>query len=230
MSESVHKKPKQKMIKKIPRYLLRRIRNLKDYLEWYYQKNSQESVYFYTFPKCASTLFSDYVLKNIVGLRHIDYAAQIYNGKIDNLVFKKTDFVYGPIRIFTIPMSPAYKNLPIPLEYTKLVEPTCHIDFIRNKNAIFLVRDPRYILVSNYYSICYSHGFSPIKEMREFQQQERAEIRSKSVDQYALESASALLNDFETLYKLSQACHKSVVLRACSKSLRCVIIKKDTKI
>ena len=32
-----------------------------------------ESVYFYTLQRCASSLFRDYVLKNVSGLRLIDY-------------------------------------------------------------------------------------------------------------------------------------------------------------
>jgi hypothetical protein len=35
---------------------------------------NRESIYFLTLHKCASTLFSDFILKNIIGLRHIDYA------------------------------------------------------------------------------------------------------------------------------------------------------------
>src|SRR3954467_281701 len=48
-----------------------------------------ESVYFYTLHKCASGLFSDYVLKNARGLRLIDYADQFYNGVPSDLVFEE---------------------------------------------------------------------------------------------------------------------------------------------
>ena len=88
-------------MKKIPRYISPRVR-----------KDSYESVYFYTFAKCASTLFSSYVLKNIEGLRHVDYANQIYHGRdLKRVVFEEKGFIYGPIRIFYRPAAPVYKKL-----------------------------------------------------------------------------------------------------------------------
>ena len=194
-----------KMIRKMPRHFLQRVMNLKDYVEWRYGKNSHESVYFYTFHKCARSLFGGYVLKNIEGLRHVDYASQIYGGEqIDNPVFEQKGFVYGPIRLSANPLSPVYK---------KLVEPVSDIDFIRSKIAIFLVRDPRDILVSAYYSFGYTHGFSSVDEIRARQEQRRSEIQRKTIDEYALESAHKILSNFEALDKLSKACNRSVVLK-----------------
>ncbi len=55
--------------------------NFENYSKRHYGMNSYESVYFYTFHKCASSLFSNYVLRNIKGLVHVDYAVQISSGK-----------------------------------------------------------------------------------------------------------------------------------------------------
>jgi hypothetical protein len=179
--------------------------HLGDYVEWYGGKSSRESVYFYTFHKCASSLFGGYVLKNVQGLRHVDYASRIYSGeKIDKIVFEENGFVYGPIRLSASPRSPVYK---------KLVEPACDVDFIRSKIAIFLVRDPRDILVSLYYSFGYTHGLSSVDGIREIQEQSRGEIQRQTIDEYALESAHSIVGNFETLDKLSKACTRSVVLR-----------------
>jgi len=169
------------------------------------RNGAHESVYFYTFHKCASTLFAGYLLQNIEGLRHVDYARQIFRGdRIDELTFNEHGFVYGPIRLSSKRTSPAYKQL---------VEPVSDIDFIRDRIAIFLVRDPRDIVVSAYYSFGYTHAFSPADEVRARQEELRNKIRGMSIDEYALESAGEMLANFETLDKLSKACRRSVVLR-----------------
>ena len=94
------------------RNVLNSIKNLMYYFEWQCQKNPPESVYFYTFHKCASSLFSRYVLRNIEGLRHVDYAYQIYCGKkIREVVFHEKGFVYGPIRLSARPVSTEYRIL-----------------------------------------------------------------------------------------------------------------------
>jgi hypothetical protein len=41
-----------------------------------------ESVFFYTFHKCASSLFARFVLPNVRGLRHENYAARIFRGEL----------------------------------------------------------------------------------------------------------------------------------------------------
>jgi len=192
------------MIEKLPRYLLQRTLNLKDYLKWRYRKNSYESVYFFTFHKCASGLFSSYLLKNIEGLRHLDYAKQIYIGEtIDNIIFEKNGFVYGPIRL----------TKEHPQTYKVLIEPASDIDFIRNKIALFLVRDPRDILVSAYYSFGWTHKNSPVKELSEKQDERKLEIQNKTIDEFALEFAQRWLNGFQILDRLVKVCERGVVLK-----------------
>ena len=193
------------MVTKLSRYLPKSVLKLGSELKWRYRKNSYESVYFYTFHKCASSLFSGYVLRNIEGLRCVDYASQIYSGrKNDAVTFERNGFVYGPIRLSANPMSPVYK---------RLVEPAIDSDFIRNKIAIFLVRDPRDILVSAYYSFGYTHGFSNVDEIKEVQEQRKIQIQSKTIDEYALEAAHGTLRNFETVDRLNKACTRSVVLK-----------------
>jgi hypothetical protein len=193
------------MIKGLLGYLLQTAIDLKGYLEWYYRKNSYDSVYFYTFHKCASVLFANYVLKNIVGLRHIDYANQIYQGKnAGKITFEKKGFVYGPIRLSTRSAS---------TELEKLVGFASSIDFIQDKTAIFMIRDPRDILVSSYYSLGWSHQFSPVKEIRESQEQLRVKIQARTIDEYAAETTQRISDDFETVYNLSRACKRGVVIK-----------------
>jgi hypothetical protein len=164
---------------------------------------SHESVYFYTFHKCASTLFSRYVLKNVQGLRHVDYAGEIFRGKKPSIVFQPKGCIYGPIRL-----SARQHEV-----YCSLVQPTSRLEFVKDKLAIFMVRDPRDILISAYYSFGYTHGFSPVQEIRNRQVEMRKELQSKTIDEYVLERAVSIRDNFETVSRLSQACERSVVLR-----------------
>ena len=164
-----------------------------------------ESVYFYTLHKCASSLFSDYVLKNVRRLRLIDYEDRFYNGHpVECLTFKQQGFIYGPIRLSTDP--------PLAI-YNRLVEPASRPDFIRDKIAIFLIRDPRDIIVSSYYSFGYTHEFSTVKEIEEQQREARELIRRKTIDAFALELANLTLNHFQIIDRLSQACSRGIVLK-----------------
>ncbi len=164
-----------------------------------------ESVYFYTLHKCASSLFSDYVLKKVRRLRLVDYADRFYNGEpVECVTFKEKGFIYGPIRLSTDPPS---------VIYSTLIEPASRTDFIRDKIAIFLIRDPRDILVSWYYSFGYTHEFSTVKEIEEQQRRARELIRRMTIDTFALEVANPILNHFHIIDRLSQACNRGIVLK-----------------
>jgi len=193
------------MSTKLLRRRIQRITAFPDYLNWYFNRKSHESVYFYTFHKCASTLFSSYILKNIKGLRNVDYASRIYSGRTyKKLKLEAKGYAYGPIRLSADPMSPVYK---------KLVVPATQPEFIREKIVIFFVRDPRDILISAYYSFGYSHTFSPVAEIRQLQQAARNEIQAASLDEYVLRSANNVRRNFETLSELDSVCERSIVLK-----------------
>jgi hypothetical protein len=177
---------------------------IKHYL---FNRDMSESVYFYTFHKCASTLFSEYILKNIEDLKHVDYASQIYSGSMaidKQLVFKEKGCIYGPIRLSADPMSPVYKML---------IKPTSEHKFIQDKISIFFVRDPRDILVSSYYSFGYTHGFSSVKAIRERQEAIRNTIQMRSLDKYVLESADVQVTNFKTLNELANVCKRRIILK-----------------
>jgi Sulfotransferase domain len=164
-----------------------------------------ESVYFYTLHKCASSLFSDYVLKNARGLQLVDYSDQFYNGTLaEEVTFEQRGFVYGPLRLSTGPPS---------LIHAKLIEPISQTEFVRDKVCVFLIRDPRDILVSAYYSFGYSHEFSAVKQIREQQERIRDFVRSRTVDDYVLECAPAAVIYFQTVDRLLGACERSILLK-----------------
>lgn len=145
------------------------------------------------------------MLGNIKGLRHVDYSSQFFRtGNIKKVTFNQNGFVYGPIRLSASPVLLVYKSV---------IEPVSDSDFIRNKIAIFLVRDPRDILVSSYYSFGYTHKLSRVLELKTMQQQQMIHIQSKTIDEYVIDSAESMLNNFETIDRLSKACDRCVLLK-----------------
>lgn len=183
------------------------------YVKWqylqhcYFNKGLPESIYFYTFHKCASTLFSSYVLKNINGLYNVNYASQIYSGSWSpdkKPIFRKRGFIYGPIRISANTIVSAEKIL---------LSQTTTPKFLRDKIAIFFIRDPRDILVSSFYSFGFTHGFSPVEGIKVRQETTRKMVQAKSLDEYVLKSATTQADKFKTLHELVTACERSSILK-----------------
>ncbi len=165
----------------------------------------RRSVFFYTLHKCASTLFASYVLKNARGLRRVNYAGKFFRAKTQGeFTFADYGHVYGPLRV---------SSDWVPELYEKLTARVTSPDFVRDKIAIFLVRDPRDIIVSWYYSIAFSHGISPSPEIAELQHRMRGEAQTGGVDQFAIEFGEHMLRYFETIDRLAEAAQQSVVLR-----------------
>lgn len=167
-----------------------------------------KSVYFFTFHKCASTLFSSIVLKRAVGLRNINYAQQLYRGAVLSnkpFTFQENGFIYGPIRV-----TPKFENNPVE---DRLLGPVIQQDFLKSKRAVFLVRDPRAILTSEYYSFGFSHHLSRDKEVRKKQEVTRQEIQKITVDEYVLNHAAKMIDAFERLDFAQKHCQDRIVLR-----------------
>jgi hypothetical protein len=167
---------------------------------------SSESVYFYTFHKCASTLFSTYLLKHVSGLRHRDYAAEMFRhgGLKRPVTFDGQGYVYGPLRLSSPKNSDGYRFV---------ISRVSGRDFVRDRPCLFMVRDPRDILVSWYYSSASTHPLSPVAEIREQQLRERAEVQAMTLDDYALSQAEERRRDFACLHDLYTACNRGVLLR-----------------
>jgi SHS2 domain-containing protein len=188
-----------------------KIKQIRNSIAFYYhcrfRKKRLDSVYFYTLHKCASTLFSGYVLKNAIGLWNIDYAVEIYSGRRGaqkKLSFEKSGAIYGPIRLSADRQGPVGELL---------VGPTTEQDFVRDKTAILLIRDPRDILVSAYYSFGFTHGLSQVDAISQKQKDLMEHIRELTLDEYVLEAATAQIDYFRMVNELSTNCERSVVLR-----------------
>lgn len=168
--------------------------------------SAPESVYFFTLHKCASSLFGDFVLKHCAGLEHVDYASRIYAGESDVEVhFAERGAVYGPLRLSVNRRSPIFEQV---------VAPAMARRFIRDKIAVLLVRDPRDILVSAYYSFGFSHGSSANAEIRAQQEEIRERIvQGETVDEFALRSIRAVNRHFERVERIRRACRRCTALR-----------------
>lgn len=167
-----------------------------------------KSVYFFTFHKCASTLFGSIVLKRVIGLNNVNYADQIYAGKAQAscpFTFQEKGCIYGPLRV-------TRKSENDPME-DLLIGPIIQPDFLSSKRAVFLIRDPRAILTSEYYSFGFSHSLSNQIEIRTRQETTRRNIQKMTVDEYTLSRCSKLIEAFQRLDFAYQHCQERILLR-----------------
>ena len=182
------------------------IRKTYTFLNLYFGISNKESIFFFTLHKSASTLFSKFLFPNLNGRIHIDYAKILYdkpeNWK-DNLTFRKKGILYGPIRVSCHPG----------LEKKKLVDPTTNKNFLSTIQSLIFTRDPRDILVSEYYSFGYNHPLNPNREKRNWQIKLRKKIQSQSIDDYAKENCDHIRKSFEILIIIQKLSRKSTILR-----------------
>lgn len=182
------------------------IRKTLTFLNLYFGISNKESIFFFTLHKSASTLFSKFLFPNLKGRIHIDYAKILYD-KPENwktkLSFKKNGALYGPIRVSSHPG----------LEKKKLVNPTIEKEFLSTKKSIIFTRDPRDIIVSEYYSFGYNHPLNPNEEKRNWQIKLRKKIQSQTIDEYARENCDHIRKSFEILITVQKESKKSSILR-----------------
>jgi hypothetical protein len=153
------------------------------------------SVLFISIHKCATTFFAREVMGRFTGRIPIDYQKLHYetNGII-TVKTRKFGFVYGPIRILD------QKHPSLEITRTLLREGN-----LGGRKLIFLVRDPRDIIVSMYYSFGFTHPLSPNEEIKAYQLERRRKIREKTIDEYALQIAPQVKEKFDIIRSLMQS-------------------------
>jgi hypothetical protein len=135
----------------------------------------------------------------------VDYESMIYvNRTPANLTFEPRGRVYGVIRLNFIPGNPVYELL-----VKRIIEK----GFIDDKKVLFMVRDPRDILVSRYYSMGFTHGFSPNPVIRRIQCRLREEIQKQTLDEYVVDAADDMRRRMETVYELNTNCRQGAILK-----------------
>lgn len=166
---------------------------------------ADQSIYFFTLHKCASSLFASYVLKNVSGFRNVNYAKQIYGGTEFGIPqFNAYGHVYGPIRVSAPETGLVFQNF---------IQHCLGQEFLADKKLVCLIRDPRDILVSWYYSEGWTHTFSRNAEIRVQQERRRSLVQSMSVDEYARQKAPSVRIHLERLLRVMSFGQSVALLR-----------------
>ena len=164
----------------------------------------KNTVYFITFHKTASSYFSDYILKQIIGLKHNDIASQIFQNKIlESIDLKADNTIYGPIRL-SLDEGPIYKHFVLPLLQQNI---------LKKSKIICFIRDPRDIIVSFFYSQAYSHIISDNKEIRELQLKNREYALQLGIDKYAIEKTDFFIEKFNILIDILEKNNNAILLK-----------------
>ena len=132
-----------------------------------FNTTDKKSILFFTSHKCASTFFDKffYLIKNCQDRLCINvdqFNTFILENKFNNSEkflgkFKAKGYIFGPIRTFL--------NIPD----------------IQNYNVVLFLRDPRDVLVSDYYSMKFSHNIINKKFILE-----KKQAQNKNINEFAL--------------------------------------------
>ena len=166
-----------------------------------------QSVWFYTLHKCASSIVSRGLLRRAKGLDYIDYEACINRGEIKRhdvgqITFCDSGKLYAPIRLSGNPNSPAMQAL-----FQSTTE-----DFVKNRRSIFMIRDPRDVLVSQFLSFTGAHTLSQVPEVAAEQEAHRNSLKSMGINEFVIRYAELTKAHYLHIHKLQEACQERVVL------------------
>jgi hypothetical protein len=168
------------------------------------QSIPQESIYFYSLHKAGTSIIT-HILRQVTNLKHVDYETMIFNNDLhEKPVFYDHGHLYGVFRI-TQPSTA--------LMYTTITQYISTPEFVKDKTIVLMVRDPRDILISLYYSMRDSHVISANPVLKERALQQRNLVKNMSLEEFVLEKALKIPIRFETLHRLSQSCRHSVILK-----------------
>jgi hypothetical protein len=168
------------------------------------QPVAQESIYFYSLHKAGTSLMT-VALRQASNLKHVDYETMVFDNKlVEKPVFYDHGHLYGVFRVIQPSTAPMYTTL---AQYISTQE------FVKDKTIVFMVRDPRDILISLYYSMRNSHVPSANPEIKKRSEAQRALLQTTSLEEFVLERAARIPIRFQILYELSQSCKQKVILK-----------------
>ena len=147
------------------------------------------------------------MLRRAENLINIDYEQWLNSGRVDKedakkIVFRDQGYVYGPIRLSSATVSPV----------AQAIQSSAGEDFLRNRKAIFMPRDPRDIIVSAYLSFTGAHEDSKVDHIARKQRENRKRLEQMSIDEFALDRVGPTLQRFRRMHKLIQACGNPVMI------------------
>lgn len=118
--------------------------------------------------------------------------------------FEKENHIYGPLRLSITKNAVAYDRIVFPsLKYC--IQEGC--------DAVFMVRDPRDILISQYYHHKYNQNTSPNKNIAKAQFQKRNEAKNMALDEYVLAKASNMRQYFRKAIIYREKIYGAITLK-----------------
>lgn len=154
-------------------------------------KSNQPSILLFTTHKCASGYAGGIIrsLTKNVGMTSISVET-FFDKKFDKPVkelsnqekqkiieagfFRPKGYYYGPLRTYSWP-----------------------IENIQDYQILLMLRDPRDVLTSLYFSVAYSHMIPTGKKLAQRILDNRTEVMNKSIDEWVLENAPYYLSRYE---------------------------------
>ncbi len=150
------------------------------------------SLFFFTFHKCASVFFSRYVLQRARGLEQIDHAGRRFVGaEAFPDEFSIRGHLYGPLRL-----SAQGEVL------ERLVKPALDVVSRDDLPACLMVRDPRDMLVSQFFHNRDGQPLRPEFDAAKAKEQERVDAINLGIDGYVLKNARRFLAGFDRAVQL----------------------------
>ena len=142
-------------------------------------QSNKQSVLFFTTHKCASTYMEkifNYLNTNYLGLTSINIESYLWNNfnqdvfqilqEKQSIIFRSKGIFYSPLHQFI------------------------SIDNIQNYCILLMLRDPRDVLVSNYYSLAYSHTLPKNQKRSQSFLEKRKKVQSMTIDEFVLSRAN----------------------------------------
>jgi hypothetical protein len=162
------------------------------------------SSFVFALPKSGSTMIAHIVrdLCSVGRVRYISIPDQLFRRGVEldalppeiEQAFEAEGYCYGGFRRY-----PCYRN------GAPLV-----MSLIENCRKILLVRDPRDMLVSHYYSMLYSHP-KPGGARRSMFEDYRNRVRAMDIDTYCLEHAKFYSAEFDLYESVAQNCNTKII-------------------
>ena len=150
------------------------------------------SLFFFSFHKCASVLFSRFVLKRALGFEHVDYAGRMAIGEATPpFTFAPQGHLYGPLRLSA--QGDVLDQIVLPA-----------LDAVRRDDlrACVMVRDPRDMIVSQFFHNRDGQPLRPEHAGAAWKEEERAATVQLGIDRYVPEKATRFLAGYERAVRL----------------------------
>jgi hypothetical protein len=150
------------------------------------------SVCFVSLHKAGTTLITDHVLPHARDLKHVDYAREIWmNPRREEISqFNRRGYLYGVIRV---PETIGSKS-----RRERLLDwPFFEAAVFEWMPMVMMLRDPRDLLVSHFYSVAYSHALNPDQKNRTQALKKREQAKEIGLDAWVVARVGKIHSKFE---------------------------------